>query len=105
MFTQLDSIKYVNNFLERIKAKGLHIKHAFLYGSYSRGNPNKHSDIDLALVADEFTGFGFNDIKLIVRELAEFYIIQVKNYSTEYFEKGDPFINEILKTGIEMKIN
>ncbi|MDQ1266322.1 MAG: uncharacterized protein QG635_1474 [Bacteroidota bacterium] len=105
MFTQNDSLEYARNFLIKIKGKGINIKYAILFGSYARGNQTEHSDIDIALAADEFTGFGFNDMKSFARELVEFYYIQPKTYSTKYFEKGDPFIKEIKKTGIELNVN
>ena len=44
------------------------------------------------------------DIKLFVDELLDYVQIQPKTYSTEYFEKADPFIKEIQRTGIELKI-
>jgi len=34
----------------------------------------------------------------------EYMLIETKTYPTDYFEKGDPFIDEIKKTGIEIKI-
>ncbi len=33
------------------------------------------------------------------------FVIETKTYPTDYFEKGDPFIDEIKKTGIEISIN
>jgi predicted nucleotidyltransferase len=75
-----------------------------LFGSYAKGTQTENSDIDVALVADEFTGIGFIDISLFVKALRKYIIIHPKTYSTEYFNKGDAFINEIVKTGIEIKL-
>ncbi len=30
-----------------------------LYGSYHKGNPTKHSDIDVAIICDEFKGIDY----------------------------------------------
>ena len=105
MLTQKDSIEYTQNFIAKLQSKGLKIKYAHLFGSYSKNNQHYDSDIDLALAADEFIGLGFIDIDLFSKELYEYDLIQVKTYNTEYFEKGDPFIDEIKKTGISLKIN
>jgi predicted nucleotidyltransferase len=73
-----------------------------LFGSYANNSQHEPSDIDVALVADEFTGVGFVDIKLIVKTLKNYIIIHPKTYHTEYFFNGDPFIDEIIKTGTEI---
>jgi hypothetical protein len=60
----------------------------------------------VALVADEFIGIGFEDAKYTAAiNIKKPYIsIEIKTYPTDYFKKGDPFINEIKKTGIEIKL-
>ncbi len=105
MLTQQDSIEYSQRFINKLKSKGLNIKYAMLFGSYSTNNQHPDSDIDIALAADEFIGFGFLDIDFFAMELFEYDLIQVKTYNTKYFEKGDPFIDEINKTGISLKVN
>ena len=85
--------------------KKLKFEHSvILFGSYAKNTQHEFSDIDLALAADEFTGVGFIDIKLFVKILKNFINIQPRTYSTEDFYKGDPFIEEIKKTGIEIEI-
>ena len=39
-----------------IEAKGVNLRTVILYGSFAKGTQHKWSDIDVALVADEFTG-------------------------------------------------
>ncbi len=83
---------------------GLKLDKVILFGSYAHNLQNDSSDIDVALVSDEFTGFGFEDRKLFskINIKKEYIDIETKTYPTEYFEKGDPFIEEIMKTGIEI---
>ena len=76
MLTQQDCIRDVADFARKVKQKGIHLRKAILYGSYTRNQQREHSDIDVALVADEFVGLGFEDIKLFVDTLT--YILQVK---------------------------
>jgi hypothetical protein len=59
----------------------------------------------VALVADNFNGAGFYDIALFGKTLIKkpFRSIQPKTYNTRTFNSGkDPFVDEILRTGIEI---
>jgi predicted nucleotidyltransferase len=104
MFTQEIAIKTVQDFIKEFRKSGLNLRKAILFGSYAKNNQYKDPDIDLALVADEFTGVGFVDIKMFAKALRKYFHIQPKIYSTEYFLKGDPFIEEIKQTGIEISL-
>jgi len=48
-------LKIIYIFLELVEVCGIHIKEAILYGSYANGTKNEWSDIDLAIVSDDFT--------------------------------------------------
>jgi len=100
--TQQVTIRTVQSLAKQIMDSGIHLKRVYLYGSFARNQQHENSDIDVALVADEFTGVGFDDIRLFVRYLRKYTMIQARTYSTEYFEQGDPFIDEIKETGIEI---
>ena len=102
MLTQDVAIETVRNYARDIETRGVHLRTVILYGSFAKGTQNEWSDIDVALVADEFTGFTFNDCKLYSGlGIRKPYIrIEEKTYSTDYFKQGDPFIEEIKKEGI-----
>ena len=104
MVTQQAAIREAKNFIKDLKNKGILLKNALLFGSFANKRQHKHSDIDLALVADEFIGVGPVDIKLFVEILRNYKLIHAKTYSSQEFEEGDPFIEEIKKTGIELQI-
>ncbi|MFA6922664.1 MAG: nucleotidyltransferase domain-containing protein [Bacteroidales bacterium] len=104
MFTQQTAINTVQSFAKEVKNSGLHLKKVILFGSYAKNKQHQYSDIDVAMVADEFVGIGFNDIQLFVNTLTNYIYIQPKTYPTAYFKAGDPFIAEIKKYGIEIKI-
>ena len=103
MLTQQTAINKVQLFAKEIKNTGLNLKKVILFGSYAKNKQQEYSDIDVALVADEFIGVGFEDIQLFVNTLTHYIYIQPKTYQTVYFEQGDPFIEEIKRTGIEIK--
>ncbi|MGB3077087.1 MAG: nucleotidyltransferase domain-containing protein [Chitinophagales bacterium] len=93
----------VSSFAGEVKKQGVHLKKVFLFGSFAANRQHEYSDNDVALVADEFTGFGYDDMKLFLKTLRNYTIIQPKTYPTSYFNEGDPFVEEIRKTGIEIK--
>lgn len=102
LFNREAAIDRSKQFIQEIISLKLNLRKAFLFGSYVRNRQTEWSDIDIALIADEFTGFGFEDRKYFakINILKPYSMIQTKTYATEYFEKGDPFIDEIVKTGI-----
>lgn len=106
MATKKSAIKTVTEFARELKQNGVNLRHVFLFGSYAENRQNQWSDMDVALVADEFINFGFEDIKHFVSVLIKknYYKIQPRTYSTSYFKKGDSFIEEVVKTGVEIKI-
>ncbi len=104
MFTQRDIIEQLKQLSNEIVSKGINLKKVILYGSYAKNLQREDSDIDVAIVADEFIGFAYEDIKLINDILLKNINIQPKTYPTEYFNQGDPFIEEIKKTGIEIPV-
>ena len=98
------AIGIVRDYARDIKAHGVNLRNVILYGSYAKGTQHEWSDIDVALVADEFTGFYINDKKLFpyLNIKKPYTIIEAITYPTDYFNDGDPFINEIVKTGIKI---
>ena len=96
------AIEIVRNYVRNIMAHGVQLRTVILYGSFAKGTQHEWSDIDVALVADEFSGFTFNDKKLFpyMGFKKPYTRIETKTYPTKYFNEGDPFIDEIKKDGI-----
>ncbi|MCX6351689.1 MAG: nucleotidyltransferase domain-containing protein [Bacteroidetes bacterium] len=104
MVTQQTAIEEARTFIKEVKALGVNLKQAFLFGSVARNQHTEYSDIDVALVADDFTGAGFLDIPKFVAALRTHYTIQPKTYNTSDFLSGDAFTDEIKRTGIELAV-
>jgi predicted nucleotidyltransferase len=105
MLTQKSAIEKVRLFAKQVNKSGIPLKRVVLFGSYAKNTQNKWSDIDVALVADDFNGAGFFDIALFGKTLIKkpFRSIQPKTYNTRHFNPAkDPFVDEILQTGIEI---
>lgn len=105
MVKQYIAIQIARDFIDDLKNSGIKLRMAYLYGSFARNSYHEDSDIDLALIADEFTGVGFVDVSMFTGVLKNYSRIQPKTFSTEYFHKGDPFVDEIIKSGIEIPVN
>lgn len=74
-----------------------------LFGSYAKGNYQKYSDIDLALVSDNFEGIRFNDnLKLIDAIIESSTEIETHPFVKSDFNSDNPFVQEILSTGIRV---
>jgi predicted nucleotidyltransferase len=101
MLTQHAAIDIVRNYAREIAAQGVHLRMVIVYGSFARGGQHEWSDIDVALVADEFTGLpGDFDLFASVGVKKPYRRIELRTYPTDYFRRSDPFIEEIHKEGI-----
>jgi predicted nucleotidyltransferase len=102
MLTRDAVIETVSNYAREIEMHGVHLRTVILYGSFAKGTQHEWSDIDVALVADEFTGFAFDDHDLFpyFGFKSPYTRIEAKTYPTDYFRSSDPFIEEIKKDGI-----
>jgi len=86
-----------------LQQNNIPIKRVILFGSYARGTQTEWSDIDLAIVSDVFIGSRFDDRK----KIRPIYLsvsseLEVLPYTPEDFTEDDPFVKEIIETGIEM---
>ena len=101
MLTQNAAINTVKNYVSDICNSGVNIRKAILFGSFAKGTQHEWSDIDVALVADEFTGAPDDyDLFPYIGIKKPYIRIETITYPTDYFQQGDPFIEEIQKTGI-----
>ncbi|PKN73108.1 MAG: nucleotidyltransferase domain-containing protein [Deltaproteobacteria bacterium HGW-Deltaproteobacteria-10] len=93
----------VRAYLQQLENIGIHIQQAILFGSYACGKHNEWSDIDLAIVSQNFVGNRFEDRNKI-RKLT----LQVNSdisplpFRPEDFNDSDYFVKEILATGIRI---
>lgn len=47
-------IKIAKEYVEKVKASGIPVSEAYLYGSFAKGKAKKHSDIDICVVSSKF---------------------------------------------------
>ena len=84
--------------------RGIRIKKAFLFGSYAKGQQGEWSDIDLALVSEQFSLDALRNIGLTLDAKIKYPDIEVHHFAVEDFTQENPFVEEIIKTGIPLKV-
>lgn len=99
-------IKLAEKFIHDLHECNVSLKRAYLFGSYANNNATAVSDIDIALVADDFKGVSYIDIDKImkVKIRKEYAPIHIQTFNTKYFNRTDAFADEIVNSGIELKI-
>jgi predicted nucleotidyltransferase len=104
MLTRNAAIKMVKNYAKELNQAGINLRKVIMFGSFAKGTQHEWSDIDVALVADNFSGVGFLDRQHFSKiGIKKTYLRnEPVTYPTDYFSESDPFIEEIKKTGIEI---
>jgi uncharacterized protein len=100
--TKRTAIKLAKQYIEMCNKINLPIQKAFLFGSYSKDTAHADSDIDLLLVSDKFRNNSLDNWKMLSPITAKLYDVEPHPYPVKNFIKGDPFLEEVLKTGIEI---
>ena len=96
-------IEKIKLFVKELEKEKLKISKVFLFGSYARNQQNEWSDIDLAVVSDDFTGNRMNDYDRFANAILKVdRSFEPIPYKTEDFTISNPFVNEIISTGIRI---
>ncbi|GAB1371825.1 hypothetical protein MASR1M45_18870 [Candidatus Kapaibacterium sp.] len=96
-------LQLINKFIEEAKKDNITISKAVLFGSYSNNTFHEFSDIDIAVVSEDFEGISFYDsMKLNGALLRTSIDIETHPYRPEEFTPDNPFVKEILETGIRI---
>jgi predicted nucleotidyltransferase len=85
--------------------KALPIDKAVLYGSYATGKATALSDIDICFFMPDFGGKPRVEIIIKLLDLTDNYkgtYFEPTAFTTSEIERGNPFVKEILKTGIDI---
>ena len=94
----------VKSYVSDVK-KALPIDKAVLYGSYASGNATELSDIDICFFMPSFNGERRVDVIVKLLDLTDNYkgvYFEPTAFPTSEIERGNPFVKEILATGIEI---
>ncbi len=79
------------------------VKSVYLFGSYAKGEAREYSDIDLAVVSDNFEGSRFFDKKKLNKYILKTSIdLEIHPFRTVDFTEDNPFVKEIINTGLKI---
>ena len=94
---QRQAVRKVEQFAQAVR-QHLPVCDVLLYGWYAKGRPRQYSDIDVAVVVDEYTGYLFGKKASLFR-LRRGIDVRIEPLLLE--RKHDPanFSEEILRTG------
>ncbi len=101
--TSIENI--IRKYLNRLNNNNIHVTKAILFGSYAKGTPGESSDIDIAIISEQFKGDRYSDRRLIVpfrRGIDS--KIEPMPFRPEDFSAGGMLIDEIKKTGTEIAL-
>lgn len=101
-YAQQQIIDIVLRFAEVI-GKEKQVFKVILYGSYSRGVHDIDSDIDVAVISPDFTGDRTEDQFWLLQKRRDIDLrIEPMPFRPEDFVPDDPFVREIVETGLEV---
>jgi uncharacterized protein len=91
----------VRRFKKAIEARNIVVNKIVLFGSYAFGNQREGSDIDVAVISDDFRDKGYWDrIDILSYAIYEvFEPIEAIALTTDEWERGDRAIIEFAKSG------
>ena len=101
-----DIIETITKFITLVKEEDIQIEKVILFGSYAKGNYHQDSDIDLAIISDDFKEGEYikNMSKLILKASEIRADIQTIPFSVKEYKEPIGIMEEILKTGIELEV-
>lgn len=96
-------INSIKKFVEETEKIGINLQQVVLFGSYAKGENTEWSDIDLAVVSENFEGIRFYDnIKLSKPVIRTNIDIETHPFRPEDFTTENPYVKEILSYGIKI---
>jgi predicted nucleotidyltransferase len=102
--SKIDAKKLVKKYAQGLKEANFPFFAVYLFGSYAKGESRKWSDIDVAVVSDEFKrNWEKNELTLwrIRRKIDT--RIEPHGFTTKEFkDKHNPMAYEIKKTGVRV---
>ena len=98
-----DIISIAKKYLELVRASNfpMKINKVYLFGSYATDNPKKDSDIDIALVVDEWVG-DYEETIVPIWRLRKKVDFRIEPHIIVPNEDYADFLPEIQRTGIEI---
>ncbi|WP_352418192.1 nucleotidyltransferase domain-containing protein [Proteiniborus sp.] len=97
----------VEDYLKDLSSE-IKIDKAIIFGSYAKGNYNVDSDIDLAIFSDSFKYMErVESIKYLLKRARKYRGVDLQpiSFTKQEYEERLGFVEEVLRTGIELSIS
>ncbi|NLN48495.1 MAG: nucleotidyltransferase domain-containing protein [Clostridiales bacterium] len=100
-FETRERIEKIAKDFGRLVQEELDVKYIYLYGSYVKGTQTEDSDIDIAVVGDDFSGDPIADTLILMRIRRKIdNRIEPRPFKSCDFNSLNPFTKEIIETGV-----
>lgn len=96
--------KIISGYIELDKENYSEVEVAYIFGPYAKGNSNKDSDIDVALIFKKLDPSRRFDLQVKLMLLASRVDTRIEPHpiSHDDFYSENPFVAEIKRTGFEL---
>lgn len=96
-------MEIINKYLYLLRKNHISFEEVYLYGSYAKGNPHEDSDIDLAIIAQEWQPDIF-DAQFRLMKLGRKVDTRIDPHPLRKsdIDKTNPYVREILTTAIRI---
>ena len=98
-----DALNIAQKYADAIKANFNYTK-IILFGSYAKGNFNEESDIDIAVIFNDYSSLIDMQLELMRLRRKIDSRIEPHPFRESEFDSSNPLVNEIIKYGQEIII-
>jgi len=104
MAADFEAVRLAARNLANDARRELPVDRAFLYGSYANGTATELSDVDVCFFLRDYGGRERVDMIIRLLNLGGKYQVFFEPvvFQTSEIERGNPFVKEILRTGLEI---
>jgi predicted nucleotidyltransferase len=105
MAVNFEAVKQAARAFAEDAKKEVPVQKTYLFGSYAKGTADELSDVDICFFVDSYEGKSRYDIILQLLTIGEKYrgvFFEPIAFPISEIERGNPFVQEILATGIEL---
>ena len=94
-----EAMRYANEVRRQLP-----VDKAYLFGSYVKGTAGELSDVDVCFFLRDYGGKERVDMGIHLLRIARGYkaYFEPLVFETSEIDRGNPFVNEILRTGLEI---
>ena len=96
----------IKQFIQKVSEQNKNLVSVYLFGSYAKKNQRIESDIDIAFFIDNLNDSDKFDLQVQLMLLASQFDTRIEPhpFSQKEWKSEQPIINEIKKTGIEIRL-